>query len=877
MSSALPRAWFAKIGAAFKPAARPAEPPSPKPISPVAREPGDSSPALVALVLANDTSVRLRNCVVAAADAGILPFASVSDYLAAGTTAMPTMMRDVQHFGAKTARELDLLVKSAQDVTAAPVEILAPAEDGPSLQEIVETIGHLSLAEAIEGELLSVRLENGLSAPDLRTKRFSAVALALDEFLAGLQRRPNVGRTSVREMAGLVRRLTPRLLAEHGVAPAQVARACEALFGEKHAADIDAAVDDVPRFETLAACLNWLLAQCEPRDRLIVERRFGLRETPSETLEDIGSDYGVTRERIRQIEKRALTRMRVRIRRVPLADHISSAAPAAWTEISDGRGWISDRHADQALRKLDGVIQLALELIDMPPRTWLSAIATRAAHGWIGAPVDPELTRAAALELDAFLTLPLPRSLFEVGGHGGLLHVEAALRIELGLELDQGYVVQSKPGLRIRRALGLHRLLASASAPLSAERLIPLYHQLCPSDRCSARDADIVMQAAPHLFIETFDQVWFGIGACGAPPILDDREAHPRNVSPTYGEPDADDDGETCAEALISALERRGPERLLTLYQNAQDILPPGRSPNSVGPTLLSNPHLFVRLLPGVYGLHHQVPSSEELLVTPPPYLLDNNQLRLMALARRAGERRDVFPLWSLEGEFALARWGRHHGAAENFRSLLAVAEIAAWPISASERAHWQDIARREGRFELAEAPRPDAYVRPDLDRVLAACIEAVSAGSLNWMAVNRMAGRRIDSHAGVSIIAILLALGVLHSDSADPSAWQRPHLAADRAAELRAQMLGELTATGTLAWKRGFGLKLQDEIRRTAAVLGGWPEKDRLAGMFEGGASGPMASASMEIDPLDAIMAESRQSAERQKREDLLRWLLEE
>jgi len=89
--------------------------------------------------------------------------------------------------------------------------------------------------------------------------------------------------------------------------------------------------------------------------------------------------------------------------------------------------------------------------------------------------------------------------------------------------------------------------------------------------------------------------------------------------------------------------------------------------------------------------------------------------------------------------------------------------------------------------------------------------------------------------------------------------------------------MLRELSATGALAWNRGFGLKLQDEIRRAAAALGGWPEKDRLAGMFEGGASGPMASISMDIDPLDAIMAESRQCVERQKREDLLRWLLEE
>ncbi|OYW98299.1 MAG: hypothetical protein B7Z15_22250, partial [Rhizobiales bacterium 32-66-8] len=79
------------------------------------------------------------------------------------------------------------------------------------------------------------------------------------------------------------------------------------------------------------------------------------------------------------------------------------------------------------------------------------------------------------------------------------------------------------------------------------------------------------------------------------------------------------------------------------------------------------------------------------------------------------------------------------------------------------------------------------------------------------------------------------------------------------------------------LAWNRGFGLRLQYEIRAAAADLDGWPETGRLAGMFEGGASGPLGSASMTIDPLDVIMAESRQSAERQKREDLLRWLLEE
>ena len=872
MSSALPSARLAETGATFK--ATESQPVISK--SPIVLAPGDVSPDLVELVLANDTSVRLRNSIVATAEAGTLPFLSVRDYLAAGATAVPIMMRNVRHFGAKTARELDLLVKAAGEATAAPTEMIAPAEDGPSPQEILGAIGHLSLAQAIEGELLSVRLEHGLAAPELRTMRFSAVALAPDDFLAALQRRQNIGRTSVKEMARLVRRLTPRLLAENGVTQAQIARTYEALFGEEQPKDADAAADGVPHFETLAGCLEWLLGHCEARDRLIVERRFGLGHAAPETLEEIGADYGVTRERIRQIEKRALKRMRVRIRRVPFADLVTSASPEVWLQISEGLGWISDSQVDAALRNLDGNIQLALELTGTAPGNWLSANATRAAHGWIGTPVDPELTKSAASELGAFRNLPLPRSFFEANGANRPLHTEAALRIELGLELDQGYVVQSKPGRRMRRALGLHRILVSAAVPLGTERLIPFYHQLCPSDLCSARDAEIVMQAAPHLFIETFDHVWFGVGACGIPAILDDSVLCLHKHQPANADTDVHDDSETCISSLFAALERRGPERLLTLYQNAADILPPGRSPNSVGPTLLSNPHLFVRLLPGVYGLRHQVPPPEELLSNPPPYLLDNNQLRLLALARRAGERRNVFPLWSAEGEFALARWGRHQGAPENFRSMLAVADIDAWPISLSERSHWRDIARREGRFELADALRHDAFTRPELDRLLAACIEAVNAGDLNWMAVNRMAGRRIDSHASASVMAILLALGALSSESAAPSTWQSPHRATERARDLRAQMSCELSSTGSLAWDRGIGPSLQDDIRAAAAGMDSWPEAGRFVGMFDSSARSPIASPTVAIDPLDAIMAESRQSAERQRREDLLQWLLE-
>lgn len=877
MSNSLPSTSFAETDVALTPSEKPTELPPAIMVSPGEGESVDASLSLVAIIFTNDTSVRLRNSVIAAAEAGALPFASVGDYLAAGAMAVPIMTREVRHFGAKTARELDLLMKKAGRASYGAAQTVAVVEDHPSLREIVDVLGHLSLGQAIEGELLSARLEKGLAIPEMMSTPFSEVALSLDEFLASLQRRPSIGRTSVKEMAFLVRRLTPRLLAEHGVADSQITQTCNAMFGEEKAGGAATVADDVPSHETLAACLDWLLSQCEQRDRVVVERRFGLGLTSPETLEEIGFDYSVTRERIRQIEKRALKRMRIRMRRVPLADHVTSASEAAWVSISDGRGWITNRQVDVALRNLDGSIQLALELIGTSLHGWLATTATRASYGWVGPPVDPIQVRAAAVELDPFSKLPLPRSFCGHNGADKTPHVEAALRVELGLELDQGYLVQTKPGLRMRRALGLHRILASTTVPLSTERLVSLYHRLCPSDPCSIRDVNIVMQAVPHLFVETFDQFWFGIGTCGSLPTYDLSEEFVLTYQSARGEADADNDGATCAAALIAALERRGPERLLTLYQNAEEILPQGRSPNSVGPTLLTNPQVFVRLLPGVYGLRHQVPSPKDLLYSPPGYLLDNNQLRLLALARRAGERRSVFPLWSVESEFALARWGRLHGAPDNFRSLLAVSNVGEWPISPTERVHWQDIVQRQGRFELSDALRHDAYVRPELDRLLAACIEAANSGELNWMAVNRMAGRRIDSHVGASIMAILLALGAVQNESNDHAAWQRSHRATERAAILGARLVKELSSTGTLDWDRGIGLELKAEIRAAVSVMVGWPEASRIAGMMDSDTNniGPLEAEA--IDPLDAIMAESRYSSEMQRREKLLKWLLEE
>jgi len=56
--------------------------------------------------------------------------------------------------------------------------------------------------------------------------------------------------------------------------------------------------------------LKEILIDLTPREQKILSMRFGLKDGVNHTLEEIGNEFGVTRERIRQIEAKALERIR---------------------------------------------------------------------------------------------------------------------------------------------------------------------------------------------------------------------------------------------------------------------------------------------------------------------------------------------------------------------------------------------------------------------------------------------------------------------------------------------------------------------------------------------------------------------------------------
>ena len=68
--------------------------------------------------------------------------------------------------------------------------------------------------------------------------------------------------------------------------------------------------------------VNDLLDQLTERERTVLSLRFGLFDGRCRTLEEVGEDFHVTRERIRQIEARALGKLRSQSRGCQLHDFL---------------------------------------------------------------------------------------------------------------------------------------------------------------------------------------------------------------------------------------------------------------------------------------------------------------------------------------------------------------------------------------------------------------------------------------------------------------------------------------------------------------------------------------------------------------------------
>ena len=85
--------------------------------------------------------------------------------------------------------------------------------------------------------------------------------------------------------------------------------ALKTLFGSDKIKDCEPLTPE--RREHLREMIKSVLQSLSPREEKVIRMRFGIGEKSDYTLEEIGQDFEVTRERIRQIEAKALRKMQL--------------------------------------------------------------------------------------------------------------------------------------------------------------------------------------------------------------------------------------------------------------------------------------------------------------------------------------------------------------------------------------------------------------------------------------------------------------------------------------------------------------------------------------------------------------------------------------
>ncbi|TIP92994.1 MAG: hypothetical protein E5X58_13110 [Mesorhizobium sp.] len=834
---------------------------------------------LVDLVQENDVSVRLGNALSVADKAGNLPYPTIGDYLDAGSLAQTRMLHDVRNFGRKSAQELEALIQdecASYGIDPSSRTRTSAAASESERSDLISLFDGDTIGAIGSEEVLSTRLESVLSRPPFKDMAFPD---AMENFLNTTHRiaqTRNCGRKSVKEFRRMCERHIHRRLTEEGIAGQE--RLISLIIDKEGGADehsLNTAPDTLvlgqqvtPKHDRLADRLEWLLSQLDLRASAILRRRNGIGQGGRETLEQIGADYGVTRERIRQIEAKSLRKLRAQIRRNPIEQLLQQEGPGQWLAIAPGAPVLTRSQLPSRRRNVDAYVTLALDILNIALDRWIDSIALPLPEGWLHPLGDASSVEAVAKELQKEIAHSLLPQALSALTNANLEDALAACELVTGNPIRLGYVMPPRVGVRLTRLIGLHALLAGEGQARPIDELLPVYHAHFANDLCSERDAEIVMSAAPHLFLEIEEGSWLAIGAPGTAlkslaPV--DRIEQPRQEEPG-----------TIAHALQVALQERGPTRLGDLLDDADTILPEGRSANSVGPVLITRRELFVRVLPGVYGLSEHVSAIAAHLPDDLPVLLNDNQARLYALARYAEEPRSIFPFWTPTAEFKLCQWARHSGDADVFTSLLSVAEPDDWPVNSAERASWHRLKYQQGRFAIGMTLRRDAaYELPSLDRILAACVYAHSQGGLNWIAANRLSGRRIDSHAGAGLVALLVCLGALNEPDGQGFQWQMRHTATQTLDVVRGQLIDELSRTGELDWNCGAGTLLAEQAFHAILDQKSWVSHSDVIAMFE---QKPAAVGDeTSDDPLERLMAERRRSREARQREANLQWLLAE
>ena len=811
------------------------------------------------LVISSDASVRLTNCISRSHLAGMTVAAAISD-----PANLEVECRRISGMGRTSIRELqDILAQAfpAQSLkqTAGESSVLNPASlSSLLLKALAKLFSDITLEQICGFVGTPVRVANGIEASEFRDRPLGELFLDWPQIRREMTRQKNLGRTSLEDLTMICSDLIVRFLQTAYVAEDASKAAADFLLNrtpisDELSADLIGTLQGIANFKVsdlavseivpLHEMAEQLLSGLKARPREVIERRYGIGRDQAETLEQIGADHKVTRERIRQIEKKALGALSVTAKLLPIEECLVAFGDKAWTSLGGKKGYLS-KNDIKNVRGLPAEFIFLSDVAGVTLEGWLDNYGRRWEGGWCSKAIDiAELNAIASSIEDELKGKPLPRPCPRLGSLSEADLTAVVVELKLGKRLYGGYILEAERGtLLVRRAVELHSMFGVDARPIDAAELVFKLSAKLGSASISIRYIAEIMSRYPHLFLEGDDAAWFGLAAQAYSDAVIERKPQPSFVADVDDVDDVDDvegDAFTMAGFLKGILERTGPMKLSDIVAEAQKTLPSDRSIASVGPTILTHREAFVRALPGLYCLPQAIPSDGELALRPPAYLANEEQARLYAFGRKAGEPWGTFPLWSPAAEAVLCSWARQNADASILQSLLSVATFDAWPVDADARRTWKDFTTKcSPRFLLHFQPREGiGYALPKLDRLLAACLEAQASDQFNWMVGNRILKRPVYSHMSAGLMALMCSLDVLKLEQ--DGHWQLPHSCSSNLGHVIQLLSIELHERGVLEWDSAIGACILAQAGEMIGRWSGWVDKQLLAAMLSSPSAG--------------------------------------
>ena len=615
-------------------------------------------------VLNRECSVRLRNRVV-------------SDELFAKWTLADTLVRmdefksaalSVSGLGATSVQELLTLL---QDPSMPAPESLEDADEiletntAARYKDLPSDALLLPLSFVLAFSECSTRLRNALASIDIDNLSLGDFVNDPETLLSRLRDCKGIGKQTVFEARQKIEDLIARILDND---PVVRTFADECLGrGSLASADLEQSAEISTEEAESGKTLEQILAELPEREGYVLSRRYGLGGHLKHTLEEIASDVHVTRERIRQLEAKALRRLCSPVHRYAMRAVVQQNRENIWKTLSGGNALITDTELREYRQDIDPLCALAIDVAYGNLSAWLATIATRTSTGWLLSEESLQRLDELTARLDVFGSgYPLPRPLASAASALEIDLASVDLACEHSTQLDnfEAYLCKGRVGARTRRVVRLHRIAIEefGTGLFDIASLIAAYRHKYPEDNVAPRIFQMQLEEATHLFCKLFDCLWFALSAHadtkGAAVIPFERQVA---VEPSFEEGSI---GQELARLLADRPKRHVDLRALMAQSTSGQV-----ADSSVGAILSSNP-CFRRVAPGVFDLCRSGDVYNENGVLNEVFL-DDRQCRAYCFARYGGAPNCWYPSWGPSLELWLTRWARLRAEPELYRSLL--------------------------------------------------------------------------------------------------------------------------------------------------------------------------------------------------------------